>query len=337
MPISVLTPQERRVIANLSIPRNVLNLTHELRSDPHSGVGETFDVPAHLAVLEQEGFVVNLGGEHESPGKLAAAMDSHERAIGLPDEKAALYERRLLVPHRHWRWQGEQWVMTGDGFDKLHQHEGVGDPAPLETAVVQRIVDEQARRIHEGDITEDTRLSSHPDPGDLRLTRMLGDEFAAWFEAVAAGHERLTGERLRPPVAGGAGYADATELLILDPENGKGSAYTETAPWFMAAVTVAITDADTGSTITEANYTGYARKSVAAADMNTAAAGAATNANAITFAACTALTSAVIGFGKCVALTVGRLIKYGTCATVNVSSTQTPLSFAAAAFSTTLD
>lgn len=327
-----LTNVERRMIANLSIPRNIQDLTNELLKDPDSGVNPE-NIAADLKALASAGFVVSLGDQHESPGHLASAADKHKLARSMPDEKAQLFETRLRVPQRSWRFRGEQWAMTADGFDRLHDPDGVGDPTPRSTGIVEARILAEFARVHKGD-PEAFANPKHPQTlGD----KLLEDEFAAWAKAVADEHERLTGERPLLPIAGGAGYSDATELLILDPENGKGSAYTETAPWFMAAVTVAITDADTGSTITEANYTGYARKSVAAADMNAASAGAATNANAITFAACTALTSAVIGFGKCAASTVGRLIKYGTCATVNVSSTQTPLQFGVGTLTTSLD
>jgi hypothetical protein len=333
----ILSNLERRVIANLSIPRNEADLTQMIRSDAGAGAPE-FD-PRHaqlrpnapaidaLERLKDEGWIVSLGSRHESPGKVAALVDSHKQAFGMPDEKARLYEKRLNVPHRVWRGRGELWVMTAEGFDKLHDPTGVGDPTPLATWEVEQRIRQEFARVHQGEIGERTQLGG----------RLLEDEWLEWAKAVQKAHKAATGDEVMLPIAGGAGYSDATELLILDPENGKGSAYTETAPWFMAAVTVAVTDADTGSTITEANYTGYARKSVAAADMGSAAAGSAANVNAITFAAATAGTSAVIGHAKCVAATVGRLIKSGTCSTVNVSATQQPLNFAVGAYTTTLD
>lgn len=330
----MLSNLERRTIANLSIPRNVHDLSTELLKDPYAGVRQNSGEQIHhlLGDLADAGLVVSLG-EHDSPGKLVVAAGKHKSVWTMPDEKAKLLEARLSVPHRSWRGKDEQWMLTEDGFNALHDPEGVGDPAPLPTAVVESMIRGEFARVHKGDPKAFEDPKSSVTLGD----KLLEDEYAAWAKAVADKHFELTGEKVLLPIAGGAGYNDATELLILDPENAKGSAYTEASPWYMAAVTVAVTDADTGSTITEANYTGYARKSVAAADMNAAAAGAATNANAITFAACTAGTSAVIGFCKCVALTVGRAIKFGTCTTVNVSSTQQPLNFAVAAFTTSLD
>lgn len=344
----MLSNLERRVVGNLSIPRNPVDLAQMIRSDIYAGAPE-FD--AHntrvlvgnrvvyegdiLRDLAKRGLVVSLGKDHESSGKLAAAADKHAKALSMPDEKARIFERRLLTPHRRWRGRGEQWIMTAEGFDALHDPESIGDPTPLPTAVVEQMIAQEFARVHKGSV----KAFANPDHDVTLGDKLLEEEFVAWAKSVADAHEEATGERPHLPIAGGAGYADATEVLIIDPENGKGTAYTETAPWFMAATTVAVTDADTGSTITEAAYTGYARKSVAAADMNAAASpgGSATNANAITFAPCTGGTAAVIGFAKCVAATVGRLIKYGTCATVNVSSTQQPLNFAAAAFSTSLD
>jgi hypothetical protein len=329
----LLSNIERRVIANLSIPRNTHDLATVIRADPYSGEPE-FVPDDLLAQLAGEGWVVNLGSKADDPAQLAAALEKHKSALAMPDDKARTYAARLSMPHRAWRFRGDLWVMTQDGFDKLH--EPTADPEPYymtasdPTGELERIIFSEWQKVWKGD----------PSSDDAQISdRLTEDEFMAWAEQVRKAHKERTGELPRMPIAGGAGYADATETLIVDPENGKGSAYTETAPWYMAAVTVAVTDADTGSTITEANYTGYARKSVAAADMNSAASpgGSATNANAITFAACTGGSSAVIGFAKCAAATVGRLIKYGTCTTVNVSSTQQPLSFAVGAFTTSVD
>ena len=68
------------------------------------------------------------------------------------------------------------------------------------------------------------------------------------------------------------GLSDATELLVLDSLFGDGTTNLFTAPTYLALTTVAVTEADTAATITEANYTGYARKALAAADLSPAAA-----------------------------------------------------------------
>lgn len=134
-------------------------------------------------------------------------------------------------------------------------------------------------------------------------------------------------------------FSDYVEKKILDHLTGK-AAYTSPAPLYMALCTVAPTDADTGSTITEANYTGYARIQVPAADWNAAAGvspAAATNAVQKQFAACTAGSSVVIAWALCDSLTLGNVINKGTCTSVTISPTQTPATVAAGALSNTLD
>lgn len=85
--------------------------------------------------------------------------------------------------------------------------------------------------------------------------------------------------------------SDHLENAVLDTIFQKGT------PWgalpsppavYVALATAPIGDDDTGSTITEANYTGYARVLTAPADWNAAVAGVVDNANDITFGKCTA-------------------------------------------------
>lgn len=133
------------------------------------------------------------------------------------------------------------------------------------------------------------------------------------------------------------GFSDAVELKILDAICG-GTAYTVTSPTYLALTTVAVTDAMTAATITEATYTGYARKSVASTDFGAAAAGSKSNVNAITFAACTAGTSTIIGWALCsTSAGAGDVIVYGTCASTVISTTQTPATVAIGALTINLD
>lgn len=336
MPTTVLSNVERRAVGNLSIPRNVADLAHVLRQDPHA---PTLTEPEAAALLEELaglGLVVNLG-EHEDLAKLAASLEKHETAFAMPDEKAAIYCDRLQHHSRAWRRQGELWMLTEHGFAELHAPHPDGE-RQLTTPELEAVIRAEHARLADVDLN-----GSIFDEDGGTLTRetplanaMLSEELAHWVKQVSDAHFERTGERPRLPIAGGAGYSDATELLILAADTG-GTAYGETSPTFMALVTVAVTDADTGSTITEAGYTGYARKSVANSDFNAASAGAHTNLNAITFAAATASTSTVVGFARCVAATVSRLIRFGTCASTVVSATNTPASFAASAYSDTLD
>lgn len=374
MPQNVLSNLDRRLLGNLAIPRNAADLASQLARDPNV---ETIDaVVAHNQLERFEGFgwVVRLGEARDfSPGLLAADAQAHLRAIPLADEQAQILERRLRVTHREWRAVGEQWMLSTDGLDKMReptfeaQRFTTSQTAELIARHHDAILDvnfegsifDQEERPGDGKgggrLHEDVSLAAphsywlNPHTGQERpIPRLLPEEYKVWLDAVLADHEGAWGERearelrKRIPVSGGAsGYSDATELLILDPENSKGSAYTETAPWYMALSILAFNDTDTGTTADNAShvptYTGWGRKSVAAADMNAASSGAAANANAIVFAACTAGSSVIIAFAKTTAATLGRIIKWGDCASTTVSTTQTPPQFAVAAFTTSLD
>ncbi len=133
-----------------------------------------------------------------------------------------------------------------------------------------------------------------------------------------------------------AGMSNVVENKVLDHIFGDGT-YTVTAPVYLALVTVAVVDTDTGSTITEATYTGYARLAIGAADMAVAASGSKTNTNALTFAPCTAGTSTVVGFAICSAATLGDVILYGTLPSTVVSTTQTPASISPGGLIATMD
>ena len=113
-------------------------------------------------------------------------------------------------------------------------------------------------------------------------------------------------------------------------------AFTE-ALMYMALCTVVPTDASTGSTLTEATYTGYARLLIAAADMNAAASGSKTNGAALTFAACTAGASTIIGFALCDALTLGNIHYWGTTTSKVIDVNNTPPTVAASGLSVSED
>jgi hypothetical protein len=142
-----------------------------------------------------------------------------------------------------------------------------------------------------------------------------------------------------PPIAGGASFSDAYEAKVLEHVAGKAT-LTLVTPVFLALTTVVPTDSSTGTTITEASYTGYARKKVEAADWAAASGTSPTaikNSKELVFAACTGSTSTVIGFALCDALTVGNVIMWGTCSSTVISTTQTPATVAVEALSMTLD
>lgn len=133
-----------------------------------------------------------------------------------------------------------------------------------------------------------------------------------------------------------ASFSDYWENAILDATFGDPDV-TITAPTYLALCTTVPTDSSTGSSIVEANYTGYARKSIAAADMSAAASGSKTNGNAITFAACTSGSSTVIGWALCDASSAGNVLCWGTATSTVISTTQTPATVAVGGLVVTLD
>jgi hypothetical protein len=128
-----------------------------------------------------------------------------------------------------------------------------------------------------------------------------------------------------------SGVSNERKLSILEAIF-KGTAYSEAGPYYLALVTVAVTGADTGETIKDATYTGYARVKLEHTDFNTASGGATTNKNPATFGECTAGESTVIGWALCTALTKGLVIASGTIPTTVVSKGIVP-KFAAGALS----
>lgn len=331
MPVTSLSGLERRALANLSIPRNVTDLTSHLR--PYEKAPEA-DVDALLkGTLTDNGWAVNLG-QHDDAAKLASLAQAHDTAMELPDEKAEIYARRMLRPDLAWRLGGDLWMLTADGLAELHRAPDDA-PGPMTPSQVQAAVD-----------TEWARTLTFPfEPGVTSLVdTLLPEEFEAWFIKVAAECERVWNVRPThplPSMAGGAsGYSDAYEVSLIDAENQKTALGAVVDPWFMALSILAFTDADTGTTADNGThiptYTGYARKSVAGTDMPAASSGAGSSANtsAIIFAACTAGTSTILACGNCVASTVGVLRKWGDVASTVISTTQTPAQFAIGAYTT---
>lgn len=132
-------------------------------------------------------------------------------------------------------------------------------------------------------------------------------------------------------------FSNALENKILDHIVNK-AAYAAPANVYLALLTVAAGEADTAGTITEANYTGYARKIIAPADWAAAASGSNATNTAEAFAACTAGSSVVIGWALCSsAAGAGDVIMYGTCTSTTVSTTQTPATIASGGLALTVD
>lgn len=133
-----------------------------------------------------------------------------------------------------------------------------------------------------------------------------------------------------------ASKSDYLENKVLDHCLGDGS-FTMPAAVYLALCTVVPTDASTGATITEANYTGYARKQIAASDLSAAASGSKTNSAAITFADCTAGSSTVVGFAIVDASTNGNILYWGTVTSKTIDTSNTPATVAIGALVVTED
>ena len=86
------------------------------------------------------------------------------------------------------------------------------------------------------------------------------------------------------------------------------SAYTMPSNVYAALCTVAPSKSSTGSTITEATYTGYARVKVNAADLNAASGGSMTNSADITWPEVQAGSSTVVAVAFCDASSAGNML-----------------------------
>lgn len=129
--------------------------------------------------------------------------------------------------------------------------------------------------------------------------------------------------------------SDYAENKLADHLMGKTS-FTMPAAVYAALCTVTITDSMTGSTITEATYTGYARKAIAASDLNASSGGVVTNANDIVFAACTAGSSTVVGVAIVDASSAGNMLCYSDVTSHVVDTSNTPATIPAGSLSITL-
>lgn len=107
----------------------------------------------------------------------------------------------------------------------------------------------------------------------------------------------------------------------------KRTALTAPAPW-LALCTVIPTSTSTGSTITEASYTGYKRIKISEStgwNAATAATPSVIKTKAATvFPACTAGTSKVVAVALCDAETAGNMLWWTAVTEFEVSTTATP-------------
>jgi len=334
MPETVLSHLERRVLGNLSIPRNVEDL--RLAVHEHApATGEQIDALLK-GDLSAAGWVVRLG-QHTDPAGLASDAQAHTDTMELPDEKAEIYSRRMLRPDLAWRMRGDLWMLTNEGLAQLHAPPP-DEPPPMTPSQVQAAVDAEWARVHRGDF-----IAYKDDPANATplANQLLEHEFLTWYRAVADDCEQRWNVRPVAPIAGGAsGWSDAFEVSIIDHEDQKTAMPALVDPWYAALSILALTDADTGTTVDNGThiptYTGYARKSVAGTDMAAASSGSgsAANTSAITWAACTAGSSTVLSLANTSAATVGIMRKWADITSTTISTTQTPATLAISAYTT---
>jgi hypothetical protein len=189
----------------------------------------------------------------------------------------------------------------------------------------------------------------HYDGVGYRIRKAL-EGFGIPMDAIEGG--KLVGDKTGPRgISVDLNLATVAADKILDHLNGK-TTYTLVTPNYVALCTGAVLPADTGASIiaannVEANYTGYARLSMAAADYPAASAGGGPPTGTTsppvgtkTWPACTASTSVVTNW--CVVLgsavtrgNAGDITFYGTCTSTTISVTQTPPTVAAGGFTLT--
>jgi hypothetical protein len=340
----VLSELQRRVLGNLTIPRNPVEVSRCLEDCVALKLREIPSTPGHIddllrgeEVTHQSGtekldpsWVTKLG-VYDNVSKLASDAQKSKKTIPMADEQAQIYERRLVAPNRAWRTTGDLWMLSPDGLAELHAP--TPDARAATPGEVQAFVDAEWSRV----------LREPFVPGETSLgNKVLEDEFLAWFALVADDCERTWGVRPTAPMAGGAsGYSDYYEAALLNAENQKTALGAVVDPWYMALSVAAFTDVDTGTTADDGThkptYGGYARKSVAGTDMNTASgtSGSVTNANAIVFANWSSGSSTIIAAANTSASTVGDLRKWGDTGTsVTVDATHYPAQFAAGQYTT---
>jgi len=133
-------------------------------------------------------------------------------------------------------------------------------------------------------------------------------------------------------------FSDYLENELLDHVLG-GSDFARPATVYLALLTAAPDDTDTGSTLTEATYTGYARKSVTNDETSFPAAsgGSKQNGTTIEFAECTGGSSTVTHVAIVDAATLGNVLAYGTLTTSKAVSNGDKLVFDPNDITLTLD
>lgn len=133
-----------------------------------------------------------------------------------------------------------------------------------------------------------------------------------------------------------ASKSNYLENVILDHVMSDG-AFSEPANVYLALCETVPTDASTGATLDEPEYTGYARKEILASDLSAASSGSKTNSAAITFADCTSGSDTIIGFAIVDASTNGNVLYWGTVTSKVIDTSNTPATVAIGALVITED
>lgn len=110
----------------------------------------------------------------------------------------------------------------------------------------------------------------------------------------------------------GLSYAEANALLTASVLGGT---------TYLALLTADPKRSDTGSTLPEATYTGYARAAVPVSAWAAPANGSVANDEAITFASCTGGSATIVAFALCSAATAGSVKWIGVRRPLLISST----------------
>lgn len=133
-------------------------------------------------------------------------------------------------------------------------------------------------------------------------------------------------------------FSNYLENKVLDHIFG-GSDYIRPTPLYIALATATIDDSTTGTTITEPNYTGYARISVTnnATNFPVASGGSKSNGTEIVFAECTGGSSTITHFAILDAATLGNILGYGSLTTQKQITTGDTPKFAIGDLTITLD
>jgi hypothetical protein len=101
------------------------------------------------------------------------------------------------------------------------------------------------------------------------------------------------------------------------------STFTPATTWYAALCKTAPSASDTGSTISESNYTNYVRKSFVGTDLSAVIARTVSSVNTLTFAAPGASGDTVNGFAICDAATLGNMLYFGTLPTTVIPANGT--------------